>query len=417
VTRLILIIHPFITGQVAAQIRHGTALTSIAEAQRVLPTLLSDADRGGSSYRRLYVAHSHLFTDVLKSLSPIRSARHDSSTAPSGCVESTRENILKLLGEWAQQRSPQLSIFWLAGLPGTGKTAIAKTFCDRMSQDGKLGASFFVSRHDEMRGEPSNIIRTMPYDLAKTLPRSRKSMLDALRSFPDVMDASLEQLVSDLIASPLSASRALDGIDDAVLLVIDALDECQKIGKFEGGQLIPLLATKLKNQPVKLLITSRMEPSILSMFALLAPVSVRLHEMDKDIMASDVRRYFEKSFDDIRRAHHINDTDWPSARTIDALTSKAGHMFSFACTVVQYVGNDQHDPRTRLRQATSSDGLERLSVFAKNTDLGSQHTIMSAVENVVGQVSEMQRISGLVFHFTGRLVARYAGLFMLFGKC
>jgi hypothetical protein len=258
----------------------------------------------------------------------------------------------------------------------------------------------------------------MAYDLAKTLPRSRKSGLDALRSFPDVIDASLEQLVSDLIVSPLSASGALDGTDDAVLLVIDALNECLKVGKLEGGQLIPLLATTLKNQPVKLLITSRMEPSILSMFALLAPVSVRLHEMDKDIMASDVWRYFEKSFDDIRRAHHINDTDWPSARSIDALTiSKAGHIFLFARTVVQYVGDDQHDPRTRLRQATSSNGIERLSIFARITDLGSQHTIVSAVENVVGQVSEMQRISGLVFHFPGRLVARYAGFFMLFDKC
>jgi hypothetical protein len=323
--------------------------------------------------------HSISFTAVLKSLSPISSARHDSSAAPSGCLEHTREDILRLLDGWVQQRTSQMSIFWLAGMAGTGKTTVARTFCDRMAKDGKLGASFFISRRDAARMDPSNIVRTMAYDLAYAVPSSRQPILEALRSFPHLMDASLEQLVPQLIASALSPGCESGNTDDVVVLVIEALDECQKIRRLEGGKLVPLLASALRNLPVKLLITSRMETSIMNMFALLAPVSVRLHDIDKDIVASDVRRYFEDSFAEIRQAHQISDSDWPSARVVDDLTNKAGHLFIYASTVVRHVGNDQHNPRTRLRQVLEPGRSSSASPYRLVDELYLQ-VLLSAVE-------------------------------------
>jgi hypothetical protein len=263
-------------------------------------------------------------------------------------------------------------------MAGTGKTTIAKTFCDRIAQDGKLAASFFVSRHDESRREPSNIIRTISYDLAYSLPRSRQVILNVLRSLPDGLDVSLEKLVPRLIALPLSADCESG---DTAVLVIEALDECKKIGRLEGGQLVPLLAAALKNQPVKLLITSRMETSIMNMFALLAPVSVRLHDIDKVTVASDVKRYFEDSFADIRRAHQIGDSGWPSARNVDELTIKAGHLFIYASTVVRYVANDQHNPRTRLRQVLETGRSSSASPYRLVDELYIQ-VLHSAVETI-----------------------------------
>jgi hypothetical protein len=264
-------------------------------------------------------------------------------------------------------------------MAGTGKTTVAKTFCDRMARDGKLGASFFISRRDAARMDPSNIVRTMAYDLAYAVPSSRQPILDALRSFPHLMDASLEQLVPQLIASALSPGRDSGNADDAVVLVIEALDECQKIGRLEGGKLVPLLASALRNQPVKLLITSRMETSIMNMFALLAPVSVRLHDIDKDIVASDVRRYFEDSFAEIRQAHQISDSDWPSAQVVEDLTSKAGHLFIYASTVVRHVGNDQHNPRARLRQVLEPGLSSSVSPYRLVDELYLQ-VLLSAVK-------------------------------------
>jgi hypothetical protein len=289
--------------------------------------------------------------------------------APPGCLERTRENVLRLLDDWVQQRTSQLSIFWLAGMGGTGKTTLAKTFCDRIAKDGKTVASFFISRNEEPRKDPSNLVRTMAYTLAYALPRSRKPILDAVRSFPDVLDASLEELVGDLIASPFSVGRDSDNADEMVVLVIDALDECKKIGTLEGGQLVPLLATTLKNLPVKLLITSRMEPSILNMFSLLNPASVRLHDIEKDIVASDVRHYFENKLAEIRRAHQIGDMDWPSARDVEELTNKAGHLFIYASTVMRYVGNDQHNPRARLQQVLEPGPTSSASPYRLVDDL------------------------------------------------
>jgi hypothetical protein len=322
---------------------------------------------------------SFTFTEVLKSLSPVSSARHDSRTAPSGCLNGTREDVLRVLNTWVHQRTSELSIFWLAGMAGTGKTTITKTFCDRTAQDETLGASFFISRHDEARREPSNIVRTLAYALAYSLPRARQPILDALRSFPDVMNASVEQLIPRLIAAPLSSSRDTGNADSVVVLVIEALDECLMVGNLEGGQLVPLLVSALKTQPVKLLITSRMESSILDMFALLAPVSVRLHDIDKDKVASDIRRYFEDSFATIRRSHRITDTDWPSAFAVEDLTEKAGHLFIYASTVVRYVGHHQHNPRTRLGQVLHPGISSSVSPYRLVDDLYLQ-VLRSAVE-------------------------------------
>jgi hypothetical protein len=284
-----------------------------------------------------------------------------------------------VLDAWVHQRTSELSIFWLAGMAGTGKTTITKTLCDRTAHDETLGASFFISRHDEARREPSNIVRTMAYALAYSLPRARQSILDALRSFPDVMNASIEQLIPRLIASPLSSSRDTGNSDSVVVLVIEALDECLMVGNLEGGQLVPLLVSALKTQPVKLLITSRMESSILDMFALLAPVSVRLHDIDKGRVASDIRRYFEDSFATIRRSHRITDTDWPSAFAVEDLTEKAGHLFIYASTVVRYVGNHQHNPRTRLAQVLQPGISSSVSPYRLVDDLYLQ-VLRSAVE-------------------------------------
>jgi len=44
-----------------------------------------------------------------------------------------------------------LLIYWLNGIPGTGKTTLAHTFAQTMFAEGRLGASFFCSRDYENR--------------------------------------------------------------------------------------------------------------------------------------------------------------------------------------------------------------------------------------------------------------------------
>jgi hypothetical protein len=246
--------------------------------------------------------------------------------------------------------SSAFSVFWLAGMAGTGKTTIAKSFCEWLADTKKLGANFFVSRQVDERRDVLNIIRTWAYDLAFSVPSTRTSLLAALRSLPDISAAPLEDLVTKLISEPLADGLVRRGIREVVVLVIDALDECRTNYDIQSRQLVPLLVSALKDLPVKLFVTSRMEKPIQDMFRRLAPASLRLHEIEKDIVTSDVRAYLRTQFADIRRDHDIGDQSWPSPSYIDALTEQAGHLFIYASTVTRYIGNRNYNPRTRLDQ-------------------------------------------------------------------
>jgi hypothetical protein len=292
----------------------------------------------------------HTLPAVLASLKPTLSARYNSASAPSGCLEHTREDVLGKLHDWINQSCPRLSIFWLAGMAGTGKTTIAKTLCDQLAQQGQLSASFFASRQVADRRDPSNIVRTFAYDLAYNLPPSRCSILEFLRSTPAVTDTALHELVDKLLTNPLVATQTSPTSNRLAVFVIDALDECEKVGTVPSGTLIPLVAAALRDQPVKLLITSRLESSIQSMFTSLMPDSFRLHNVEDHIVAQDVQRYFEAGFAEIVRTHKLDGTGWPPADVIPTLTTRTRHLFIYAATVLRYVENSDYHPPARLAE-------------------------------------------------------------------
>ncbi|KAJ7833331.1 hypothetical protein B0H14DRAFT_2178507, partial [Mycena olivaceomarginata] len=76
---------------------------------------------------------------------------------PEGCLEGTRVDLLADLRAWSRNPdSPR--IFWLDGMAGTGKSAIARSFCHMLRDDKQLGGSFFCLRGDANRGNPTRIL-------------------------------------------------------------------------------------------------------------------------------------------------------------------------------------------------------------------------------------------------------------------
>jgi adenylylsulfate kinase-like enzyme len=58
---------------------------------------------------------------------------------------------------WVDELRHSMSIFWLAGLAGTGKSAIAKIYCEQLTDKGPLTATFFMSRISAERRDLFNI--------------------------------------------------------------------------------------------------------------------------------------------------------------------------------------------------------------------------------------------------------------------
>jgi hypothetical protein len=198
-------------------------------------------------------------------------------------------------------------------LAGTGKSTIIETFCQLVSDDEEfLLASFFASRNSAERRDPYAILHTFAYQLAITSNRIRPHVLSAVRAPQDVMQEPMHEQIKQLLAEPIEKAELCGR---TLVFVIDALDEGQKTATEVGrGSLITLLAQALQHHPVKLIVTSRQEDSIATMFRSLSHVPLRLHEIASAIVEEDVRRIFEAGFADIRqrRARDLGTDPWPT---------------------------------------------------------------------------------------------------------
>jgi hypothetical protein len=273
------------------------------------------------------------------------------------CLPGTRVKLLQDIHLWLEAGPSGAIVFWLNGLAGTGKSTVARTVCEALV--GSLGAAFFISRNSLDRRTSVRILNSLVYQLACHNDEMRSCICAALRADTDLAGASLNIQIPLLVAAPLR--KRTNGLEH-IVLVIDALDECDKENGYEGGQLLPLLVEALIDFPaVKLFITSRDEVSIHRMFASVvrkrpgASETVALHNIEQDIVQSDIYAYLAHSFQSIA-VEWIEGTlelsdGWPGEQALRELLRRAGVLFIFAATVVRHVRGEPGigDPGERLR--------------------------------------------------------------------
>jgi hypothetical protein len=112
------------------------------------------------------------------------------------------------------------------------------------------------------------------------------------------------------------------------------------------------LASALKNLPIKLVVTSRLEEPILKMFDSLPNKDTRfLHDLNKNEVAADVQLVWKAGFRHIVDTLGVKPLPWPTDKVIRDLTKRTGYLFIFASTVLKYVGDREVcQPKTRLQQ-------------------------------------------------------------------
>ena len=80
---------------------------------------------------------------ALSKLKPIPTAQYNRDQA---CLQGTREELLDEIKSWSQSLDVLVRLYWLFGLAGSGKSAIATTVCQLLRQSGVLASSFFCKR-------------------------------------------------------------------------------------------------------------------------------------------------------------------------------------------------------------------------------------------------------------------------------
>ncbi|EMD30819.1 hypothetical protein CERSUDRAFT_145802, partial [Gelatoporia subvermispora B] len=266
-------------------------------------------------------------------------------------MPGTRVQLLDEVQSWVRESNGS-RIFWLDGMAGTGKSAIARSVCKDLDAiaDQRLGGSFFCSRGT--RDDVKRIIPTLAKSLARQDPLYRLALLDVLVENENVGYARLELQVRHLLEEPLR--NAYGTKTSKWVLVMDALDECLD-GDATKDMLTQLIA-RSRDIPVKLFVTSRPEAHIRDQFVSTGSnVSniIRLHDIEQHIIESDIRLYI------VERLKHIHSTwetrdvfpsKWPSDEDVTLLTKQAGKLFIYAFTIIKYI--EENDPIERLKDLT-----------------------------------------------------------------
>jgi len=264
-------------------------------------------------------------------------------------MTGTRVDVLSKFVAWV--KNDPMSVFWLAGMAGTGKTSIAVSLCRMLRKDSTvfLGGGYFCSR------SAGSIART---DVRRILPTLAALLADQSQEFAEALTVELEtdrrvghkpaiEQIDPLLRRPLAA---LVTSSCPIVFVIDALDECAD--ERETAELLKLLAD-FECAKVKFIVTSRPEMHIRG-----TPISdpenntvLHLHTISVEEVESDIRHYVCGTLQDTATA-----TAWYTDSDIELLVKLSGGLFIFGATVLKYVlyRDEDEDRRDRLRKATSA---------------------------------------------------------------
>ncbi|KAF5670516.1 hypothetical protein FHETE_4423 [Fusarium heterosporum] len=304
---------------------------------------------------------------LLQSLKITGNAIFDSretTSVATPCLRGTQLQTLKTIQEWAEDPDGEMTL-WLEGMAGTGKTSISMTVA-RALKEGKpftdqleplrkafLGASFFFKNGDATRKSTVEFFTTIAWCLSDVFSDPDSPFTKAIKDNPGIETKAPQQQFLKLIAEPLSLLDKDKFISFQLIVVVDALDECDDAETLLAiiGNLQGLLQIRLR-----FFITSRREEHISNGFRRLhsqpfRPVNLKKVESSPG-EADDITLYLSKTLKEIATRYDaqgsgIGDVD------IKKLAEKADGLFIYAVTACRFLNApdfaDQESRNIRLK--------------------------------------------------------------------
>ena len=99
------------------------------------------------------------------------------------CHPETRVDLRRQIKEWASE-PPKECLFWLNGMAGTGKSAIARTIAQEFAQENRLGGSFFSKGARETVGTRLDCLQQLLASLRAMSRHLVRSCMEQSRPIP-----------------------------------------------------------------------------------------------------------------------------------------------------------------------------------------------------------------------------------------
>lgn len=276
----------------------------------------------------------------------------------STCLPDTRVELLREITDWVDGPDRR-SIFWLNGIAGTGKSTVARTIARTYHDRGNLGASFFFSRGGGDVSRADRLFTTVAWQLAAKVPQIRGYICEAITHQENIAAHSLRDQWDQLILRPLSRLNG-DPAPSTIVLVMDALDECDS--ERDIRIILRLLATtkSLSNIRLRVFITSRPEIPVRCGFSQISEAERQvfvLHDILPAIVDRDLGLFFEHNFATLREERGFA-ADWPGVRVIKRLVEISGGLFIWASTACLFIREGRRLAMKRIAALINGRGSD-----------------------------------------------------------
>jgi hypothetical protein len=287
---------------------------------------------------------------------------------------------------YTEKTTKSLPVLWLHGPAGAGKSAIMRTFAERLANDKRLGGSFFFKRGHATRGNAQKLFATIAYQLALCVPQLKSRISQIIEDDPSLVGRLMSVQMQSLIVAPCLSESNIQ----LPVVLIDGLDECE--GHLVQQEILRLIAQSMrKHLPLKFLIASRPEPDIRKIFE--DPLYKGLyHPFNVEQSFEDIKKYLRHEFTRIHRDHETMATvamPWPSQEIFDQFVNKSSGYFIYASTVIKFVDDNNSRPTERLEHLQET--LSSKSPFSGVDQLYTQ--ILSSVPDHLPLLSILKAIT------------------------
>jgi hypothetical protein len=214
-------------------------------------------------------------------------------------------------------------------MAGTGKSTVARTVALKYHEQTRLGASFFFSRGGGDLSNASKFFTSVAVQLARKWPTLNRCICKAVAENEDIATRALSEQWELLVCRPLAMAEP-GSLKSPLLLVIDALDECEDERDIQVILQLLTAADKLTTIQLRVLVTSRPETPIRLGFRKMAGIlhqDLVLNDVPREIIDHDIAIYFRKELAAIEL----------SERNIKRLVEKAGGLFIWAATACRFI--------------------------------------------------------------------------------
>ncbi|KAF7673698.1 hypothetical protein GT037_008313 [Alternaria burnsii] len=271
------------------------------------------------------------------------------------CLPSTRTALLDDIYTWTDGHDERC-VYWLNGLAGTGKSTIARTVARRHYKRRSLGASFFFNRGGGDVSHARKFVTSVAVQLAYNVPVCRQHICDAIAERPDISNSTLRDQWQQLVLRPLSALNTLGNIT-ALVLVIDALDECDDDDDIRI--VIELLAEAqvLSGPKVRVFLTSRPEVAIRHGFCDVPDTSHQcfvLHHIASSVVDADIELFLKHNLAITGREQRLP-AGWPGSEIVAKMVQRANGLFIWAATAHRFVQQGRRFAARRLEFIIEGD--------------------------------------------------------------